>query len=72
MKGSPNAAKRSFPRTELRIYRRDGTSKLLLGVSGQNRKIGSIMEFKLARDQTLKAKLVDLARGDEPAKAIEL
>ena len=36
----------------LRIHRRDGTSKLLLGVTGYLPKIGSIKEIKLAKKAT--------------------
>ena len=55
----------------LRIYRRDGTSKLLLGVTGYLPKIGSIKEIKLAKDEVLKVK-VHHPRRDEPAEAIEV
>jgi esterase/lipase superfamily enzyme len=43
----------------LRIQRRDGTSKLLLGVTGSLPKLGSIKEIKLAQDEVLKVKVVD-------------
>ena len=56
----------------LRIHRRDGTSKLLLGVTGSPRKVGSLMQIKLAKDELLNVKVVDYPRGDEPAEAIEV
>jgi hypothetical protein len=34
----------------LRIHRRDGTSKLLLGVSGKPPEIGAIKEIKVTED----------------------
>jgi hypothetical protein len=56
----------------LRIHRRDGTSKLLLGVTGYLPKIGSIKEIKLAKDEVLKVKVVHHPRRDEPVEAIEV
>jgi hypothetical protein len=56
----------------LRIHRRDGTSKLLLGVTGRPPKVGSIKEIKLAQDEVLKVKVVVHPRRDEPAEAIEV
>jgi hypothetical protein len=56
----------------LRIHRRDGTSKLLLGVTGSPPKIGSIKEIKVAKEEVLKVKVVDPPRRDEPAEAIEV
>jgi len=46
----------------LRIYRRDGTSKLLLGVTGIPPKVGSIKTIKVAKDETLKVMVVDHPR----------
>jgi hypothetical protein len=56
----------------LRIHRRDGTSKLLLGVTGNPPKIGSIKEIKVAKDEVLKVKVVNHPRREEPAEAIEV
>jgi hypothetical protein len=56
----------------LRIHRKDGTSKLLLGVTGSPRKLGSVMELKLTKDEVLKVKIVDHPRREEPAEAIEV
>jgi hypothetical protein len=56
----------------LRIHRKDGTSKLLLGVTGSPPKIGSVKEIKVAKDEVLKVKVVDHPRRDEPAEAIEV
>ena len=56
----------------LRIHRRDGTSKLLLGVSGRPPEIGSIKEIKLAKDEVLEVKVVDHPRRDDPVEAIEV
>jgi hypothetical protein len=56
----------------LRIQRRDGTSKLLLGVTGSLPKLGSIKEIKLAQDEVLKVKVVIHPRRDAPAEAIEV
>ena len=56
----------------LRISRRDGTSKLLLGVTGIPPKVGSIKTIKVAKDETLKVMVVDHPRRDEPAEAIEV
>jgi hypothetical protein len=47
-----------------RIHRRDGTPKLLLGVTGIPHKLGSLMQIKV--------KVVDHPRCDEPAEAIEV
>jgi hypothetical protein len=52
----------------LRIHRRDGTSKLLLGLTGIPPKIGSIKTIKVTKDETLKVKVVDYPRHDEPAE----
>jgi hypothetical protein len=38
----------------LRIHRRDGTSKLLLGVTGRPPQIGSIKQIKLSKDEVLR------------------
>jgi hypothetical protein len=56
----------------LRIHRKDGTSKLLLGVTGSPRTVGSVMHIKLAKDELLNVKVVDYPCGDEPAEAIEV
>jgi hypothetical protein len=56
----------------LRIHRRDGTSKVLLGITGKPPQIGSIKEIKVAKDEVLKVKMVDHPRRDEPAEAIEV
>ena len=56
----------------LRIHRRDGTSKLLLGVTGHPPKIGSLKQIKVAQDEVLTIKVVDHPRDDEPAEAIEV
>jgi hypothetical protein len=56
----------------LRIHRKDGTAKLLLGVTGSPPKIGSVKEIKVAKDVVLKVKVVDRPRRDEPAEAIEV
>jgi hypothetical protein len=56
----------------LRIHRRDGTSKLLLGVTGNPPKVGSIKTVRVAKDEVLKVKMVDHPRRDSPAEAIEV
>jgi hypothetical protein len=56
----------------LRIHRRDGTSKLLLGVSGKPPEIGALTEIKVTEDEVLTIKVVDHPRRDEPAEAIEV
>src|SRR6188768_2374771 len=56
----------------LRIHRRDGTSKLLLGVTGHPPKIGSLKQIKVTQDEVLTIKVVDHPRRDEPAEAIEV
>jgi hypothetical protein len=56
----------------LRVHRRDGTSKLLLGVTANPRKIGSVLQIKVAKDEVLTVKIVDHPRRDEPAEAIEV
>jgi hypothetical protein len=56
----------------LRIHRKDGTAKLLLGVTGSPPKIGAVKEIKVAKDEVLKVKVVDHPRRDEPAEAIEV
>jgi hypothetical protein len=55
----------------LRVHRRDGTSKLLLGVKGSPRKIGSLIEIALGTSEVLKVRMVEHPRRDEPAEAIE-
>jgi len=40
----------------LRIHRQDGTSKLLLGVTGSPPKIGSLMHIRVAGDELLRSK----------------
>jgi hypothetical protein len=39
--------------TFLRIHRKDGTSKLLLGVTGSPPKVGSVKQIKVAQDEVL-------------------
>ena len=56
----------------LRIHRRDGTSKLLLGLTSIPPKIGAIKTIKVTRNETLRVKVVDHPRRDEPAEAIEV
>ena len=56
----------------LRIHRRDGTSKLLLGVTGSPPKVGSVKTIRVAEDEVLKVKMVDHPRRGEPAEAIEV
>jgi hypothetical protein len=56
----------------LRIHRRDGTSKLLLGVTGRPPQIGSIKQTKVSKDEVLKVKVVNHPRDDKPAEAIEV
>jgi hypothetical protein len=56
----------------LRIHRRDGTSKLLLGVSGKPPEIGALKEIKVTEDEVLTVKIVDHPHDDKPAEAIEL
>jgi hypothetical protein len=59
-------------RYTLRVHRRDGTSKLLLGVTGSPPKIGAIREIRVAAREVLKVKMVNYPRRDEPAEAIEV
>jgi hypothetical protein len=56
----------------LRVHRRDGTSKLLLGITGSPPKLGSLIQIKEAKDKVLRVKLVDYPRRDEPGTAIEV
>ena len=56
----------------LRVHRRNGTSKLLLGVKGKPCKLDSIMEIRLTMDEVLKVKMVDHPDRGEPATAIEV
>jgi len=56
----------------LLVHRRDGTSKLLLGVKGNPRKLGSVMELRLTQDEVLKVRMVDHPNPDAPAKAVEV
>lgn len=55
----------------LRLHRIDGTSKLLLGVTGIPPKIGSLMLIRVGRDEFVTAKLLHSPRDDEPAEAME-
>jgi hypothetical protein len=55
----------------LRLHRRDGTSKLLLGVTGSPPKIGSLVQIRVARGEVVTAKLLHHPRGEEPAEAME-
>jgi hypothetical protein len=54
----------------LRVHRRNGTSKLLLGLKGNPRKLGSVMELKLTKGEVLKVKIVEHPRHEEPVEAI--
>jgi hypothetical protein len=56
----------------LRIRRRDGTSKLLLGSIGKPPEIGALKEIKVTEDEVLTVKIVDHPRDDKPAEAIEV
>jgi hypothetical protein len=56
----------------LRIHRRDGTSKLLLGISGSSPKVGSLKQIKIAKDRLLIVEIITQPRGDEPAEAREI
>jgi hypothetical protein len=56
----------------LRIHRRDGTSKLLLGVTGSPPQVGSVTTIRVAEDEVLKVKIVDHPRHGEPAEGIEV
>jgi hypothetical protein len=56
----------------LRVHRRNGTSKLLLGVKGNPRKLNSVMELKLTKDEVIKVKIVDHPRPEKPGEAIEV
>jgi hypothetical protein len=40
-----------------RIHRRDGSSKLLLGVIGKPPKIGALKEIKMTEDEVLMVKI---------------
>jgi hypothetical protein len=55
----------------LRLHRRDGTSKLLLGVTGSPPKIGALVQIRVARDEVVTAKLMHHPHGQEPAEAME-
>jgi hypothetical protein len=55
----------------LRLHRRDGTSKLLFGITGSPPKIGSLMLIRVGRDEFVTAKLLHHPRGEEPAEAME-
>jgi hypothetical protein len=56
----------------LRIHRRDGSSKLLLGVIGTPPKIGALKEIKMTEDEVPTVKIVDRPHDDKPAEAIEV
>jgi hypothetical protein len=56
----------------LRVHRKNGTSKLLLGVTDNSPKVGSVKQIKVGKDEVLNVKVVDYPRGDEPAEAIEV
>jgi hypothetical protein len=47
-KTSMKYVEKHFP---LRIHRRDGTSKLLLGITGKPPKVGSHKQIKVAKDE---------------------
>jgi hypothetical protein len=55
----------------LRLHRRDGTSKLLLGFTGSPPKIGSLMVIRVGKNEFVTAKMVHHPRGEEPAEAME-
>ena len=57
-------------RFALRLDRRDGTLKLLLGVSGSPPKLGSLMQIRVAWDEVVTAKMVDHPHGEEPAEEV--
>jgi hypothetical protein len=59
-------------RFALRLDRRDGTLKLLFGVSGSPPKLDSLMQIRVARDEVVTAKMVDHPHGEEPAEAAEV
>jgi hypothetical protein len=59
-------------RYSLRVHRRNGTSKLLLGVTGRPPKVGSIMEIRVAQHEVLKVRLMEHPCHEEPAEAIEV
>jgi hypothetical protein len=56
----------------LRVHRRDGTLKLLLGITGSPPRIGSIKQVRVAKDEVLAVRIVKHPRRDEPAEAIEV
>jgi hypothetical protein len=56
----------------LRIRRTDGTSKLLLGVTGSPPKVGWRILIRVGRNEWVTAKMVDHPRGEKPAEAIEV
>jgi hypothetical protein len=56
----------------LRIQRRNGTSKLLLGVTASPRKIGASMQIRLPGNELVTVRIVNHAGRDEPAEAIEI
>ena len=55
-------------RYSLRVYRRNGTAKLLLGVTGRPPKVGSIMQLRVAEHEVLKVRLMEHPRREEPAE----
>jgi hypothetical protein len=56
----------------LRVQRRNGTSKLLLGLTGNPPKIGSLKQIKVGGNEVVTAKIVNQPFGDHPAEAIEV
>jgi hypothetical protein len=58
-------------RFALRLHRRDGTSKLLLGITGSPPKIGSLMVLRVSKNEFVTARLLHHPRGEEPAEAME-
>jgi hypothetical protein len=56
----------------LRIRRRDGTAKLLLGLTGHPPKLGSVKQIRVTLHEVLTIRIVDHPCRDEPAEAIEM
>jgi len=56
----------------LRVHRRNGTSKLLLGITGSPPRIGSIKQVRVAKDEVLVVRIVKHPNTDEPAEGIEV
>jgi hypothetical protein len=56
----------------LRVHRKNGTSKLLLGITGSTPRIGSIKQVRVAKDEVLAVRILKHPSRDEPAEAIEV